>query len=209
MTPYEVQQGDCMISIGAANGLPWRYIWERPENAGLRATRTPEILYPGDIVNIPEFEAREETRPTGASYRFKLTGGWTRMRIRFLFLDEPQRNVPARVEVGGRVAQLSTDGDGVLECRIPGDAPTARVTLLLEDAPEVYDFDLGALDPIDTISGIQQRLKSLGYDPGPIDNVNGPKTQRGVRAFQYDQKLQVDGIAGPITKGRLTGVYGC
>lgn len=46
---------------------------------------------------------------------------------------------------------------------------------------------------------IQTRLKELGYNCGQIDGVFGPKTEQAIRTFQKDQKLVVDGIAGPVT----------
>ena len=48
---------------------------------------------------------------------------------------------------------------------------------------------------------VQQRLKELGYDPGPVDAIFGPKSARAVRAFQYKYRdfLIVDGIVGPQT----------
>ncbi|RVT80231.1 hypothetical protein EM858_04340 [Agrobacterium sp. CNPSo 2736] len=46
---------------------------------------------------------------------------------------------------------------------------------------------------------IQRRLISLGYQPGPVDNVKGQKTIAAIEAFQRDFGLVVDGIAGTQT----------
>ena len=53
----------------------------------------------------------------------------------------------------------------------------------------------------EAVRAVQQRLKELGYDPGPVDGVYGAKSARGVRAFQhrYRDFLFVDGIVGPQT----------
>ena len=48
----------------------------------------------------------------------------------------------------------------------------------------------------------------LGFNCGKVDGINGAKTKAGVREFQQAQQLQVDGIAGPVTKSRLVYVYG-
>jgi uncharacterized protein len=40
---------------------------------------------------------------------------------------------------------------------------------------------------------VQQLLADLGYDPGPIDGVMGPRTRAAIRAFQADVGLPVDG----------------
>ncbi|MCL2014178.1 MAG: N-acetylmuramoyl-L-alanine amidase [Oscillospiraceae bacterium] len=49
---------------------------------------------------------------------------------------------------------------------------------------------------------IQAALASRGYNVTP-DGVFGPGTESAVRAFQRDQGLAVDGIAGPVTQDRL------
>lgn len=56
---------------------------------------------------------------------------------------------------------------------------------------------------IQPTSLIQTRLLALGYDPGPPDGIAGRRTQAAIRAFQRDQQLDVDGIAGPATRARL------
>lgn len=45
------------------------------------------------------------------------------------------------------------------------------------------------------ISRIQSYLQVLGYDPGPIDGVVGPKTSLAIRAFQQDAGIEPDGVA--------------
>lgn len=54
-----------------------------------------------------------------------------------------------------------------------------------------------------TIKQVQQLLAYLGYDPGAVDGVNGKDTQAAVRAFQTQEYLTVDGIAGEQTQIRL------
>lgn len=49
------------------------------------------------------------------------------------------------------------------------------------------------------VAQIQARLTELGYDPGTADGIFGARTQEAVRAFQQDQGLAVDGIAGEMT----------
>ncbi len=48
-----------------------------------------------------------------------------------------------------------------------------------------------------TVIGIQRGLLNLGYIPGPIDGINGPKTQKAIRQYQQDHGLIVDGQATP------------
>ncbi|AIS52606.1 putative peptidoglycan-binding domain-containing protein [Thermoanaerobacter kivui] len=46
---------------------------------------------------------------------------------------------------------------------------------------------------------LQMILQSLGYDPGPIEGIFGPRTKNAVMRFQRDNGLKVDGIVGPET----------
>ena len=57
--------------------------------------------------------------------------------------------------------------------------------------------------PPPTVALIQQRLKELGFDPGEIDDIWGPRTERAVREFQAARGLVPDGIVGPKTLAAL------
>lgn len=59
-----------------------------------------------------------------------------------------------------------------------------------------------------TIQYYQQQLYNQGYDPGPIDGLNGPFTRRAVSDFQRANGLTVDGILGPRTKAALDAASG-
>jgi hypothetical protein len=50
---------------------------------------------------------------------------------------------------------------------------------------------------------LQKHLAALGFNPGPVDGVYGPKTAAAVKRFQQQAGVLVDGIVGPITLGRL------
>lgn len=54
-----------------------------------------------------------------------------------------------------------------------------------------------------TTKQIQCLLTYLGYDPGPIDGLRGPKTTSALLAFQRGEKLSPDGIVGPKTQKAL------
>jgi peptidoglycan hydrolase-like protein with peptidoglycan-binding domain len=54
-----------------------------------------------------------------------------------------------------------------------------------------------------TVREAQQALKDKGFDPGPADGINGPKTRAAIRDFQKQQNLNADGRLGPQTLGVL------
>lgn len=53
------------------------------------------------------------------------------------------------------------------------------------------------------VEEIQRRLSDLGFDPGKIDGIFGPKTRAALVAFQKANDLQPDGICGPKTWSSL------
>lgn len=54
-----------------------------------------------------------------------------------------------------------------------------------------------------TVLQIQCLLTYLGYSPGDIDGVDGTRTRNAVMAFQRQEGLTVDGVAGAGTQGKL------
>ncbi|MGD9510203.1 MAG: peptidoglycan-binding protein, partial [Geminicoccaceae bacterium] len=53
---------------------------------------------------------------------------------------------------------------------------------------------------------LQQQLKTAGFSPGRIDGVFGWGTETALTSFQRSHDLLVDGVAGPLTWKRLTGL---
>jgi peptidoglycan hydrolase-like protein with peptidoglycan-binding domain len=56
---------------------------------------------------------------------------------------------------------------------------------------------IGSTDP--AVRDLQEALKALGYDPGPIDGAFGTTTETAVKAFQQAVGITVDGIVGKVT----------
>jgi peptidoglycan hydrolase-like protein with peptidoglycan-binding domain len=53
------------------------------------------------------------------------------------------------------------------------------------------------------VAALQVALKALGLYSVGVDGVKGPVTQQGVRSFQQQRRLSVDGVAGPQTRHAL------
>jgi uncharacterized protein (TIGR02594 family) len=53
---------------------------------------------------------------------------------------------------------------------------------------------------------IQARLKELGFDPGAVDGVLGPKTEAAIVAFKRSRGLAARPYIGPVTLAELFGV---
>jgi peptidoglycan hydrolase-like protein with peptidoglycan-binding domain/DNA invertase Pin-like site-specific DNA recombinase len=54
------------------------------------------------------------------------------------------------------------------------------------------------------VRALQRQLGTLGWQPGPVDGLFGPRTEAAVLRFQTDAGIAVDGIAGPDTRKALT-----
>lgn len=213
---HTVVQGESLSLIALAYGLralDWPLIYDHPENAAFRALRPdPNLIHPGDRVYVPTDEAPGSTLPTRRRHRVRL-GGPARIPLRVTLRDRagrPHAHCAYKLVVGDEVLTGTTVEGGLVDVQVPAGQATA--TLELTIAPGVvstWSLQIGHLDPIDTTSGLQGRLKNLGHDPGPIDGLLGPKTEAAVRAFQAAHGLTVDGVAGPRTLGVLEEVHGC
>ena len=72
-----VQQGDHLLRIAKAFGLSWQTIWKHPNTSDLKNKRqNPNVLYPGDLIYIPDRQLRQESRSTDKKHGFvKITLG--------------------------------------------------------------------------------------------------------------------------------------
>lgn len=61
---------------------------------------------------------------------------------------------------------------------------------------------------LDDLDGVQKALSKLGFDPGKVDGVDGPNTQKAVRAFQAHASIDIDGKVGKQTRKALTDELG-
>lgn len=50
---------------------------------------------------------------------------------------------------------------------------------------------------------VQNNLKALGYDPGPVDGIYGAKTRSAIEAFQREQGVSADGKVSEALLQRL------
>ncbi len=55
------------------------------------------------------------------------------------------------------------------------------------------------------VVGIQTDLRNLGYDPGPIDGIMGPRTAVAICRYQKDHKLLIDGRASVELAQHISG----
>src|SRR4029078_1056849 len=76
-------------------------------------------------------------------------------------------------------------------------ATSASRSVLRRCAMAEPNLQKGSNDP--AVRDLQEALKTLGYNPGPIDGVFGATTESAVKAFQQARGITVDGIVGNVT----------
>lgn len=81
---------------------------------------------------------------------------------------------------------------------------------LASDLSDRLDIDITSLpllrsgDQGEWVQTLQQALNALGYDPGAVDGIMGPRTETAVKEFQIDYGLKADGLVGRATWEALT-----
>lgn len=159
--PSPIRQGECVCSVAARTGLTWQKIWDAPQNDPLReAGRHPNLLLPGDELFVPERELASESLATGRKHKLVVQGSLATIHIKLVANLEPLPDEPWVIEHPGGKLEGTSDGEGRLEAKLPAQAE--RATLLLPDRRLRFTLKLGALDPVDTPSGAQGRLRNLG-----------------------------------------------
>src|SRR5258708_33202788 len=99
---HVVVQGECLSVIAARFGFRWQPIWNAPENADLRQRRqSPNILFPGDVVVIPDVTPKSLEVPLGAVSRLVIAADKVRLRIRIVLNDAPMAGESYTLVVDG------------------------------------------------------------------------------------------------------------
>jgi hypothetical protein len=211
---YVVQQGDCINSIADQFGFyDCQTLWKAPENAPLRALRTsPNVLMTGDQVVIPDKNPIQQKCPTGALYKFKIIARKTKVRIALKL----KRTVAYSLMVGDSVLKGTTDGSAPLELEIPRSASDGKLLTWPETLPEaqrtednadVWQLNLGGLDPPDQLTGAQARLLNMHYYGGPIDGTLSDATRAALKAFQTASGIDPSGELDDATKSALASAH--
>lgn len=201
-TTVTVSPGDSIPSIAKENGFFWETIWNHPNNAALKAKRKdPNLLFDGDEVYVPDLDLKQESRGVDARHKFKVKGEQVKFKLQLLMMGQPRANEAYTLVVDGTIYSGTTTGDGRLEHVLPANARSG--VLKLKGGKEEYPVRIGHLNPIDTVSGVQQRLNNLGFNCGAENGELSETLKAALVAFQSKYQLSPTGeIDGP-TKAKL------
>ncbi len=213
MPHLKVVQGDCIDSIAAKHGLLPKTIWDHAHNAKLREKRrkNQSVLLPGDVVFVPKPRERLEDAATDKAHKFVLTRPRSLFQIRFEDVDgKPRKGVPYSLEIDGQKDEGKTGAEGEVKRQISPDARAGTLTLNPGKGAdeEVYELDLGHLDPVDETSGLQARLDHLGFYSGKVDGDRGDLTRAALEEYQAAFDLPATGELDDATKAHLEQEYG-
>jgi len=206
MARYGIKQGDCISSIAYRYGFFPDTIWRHSGNAELRGQRSdPNLLYPGDVLEIPDMEPRHENASTDSRHRFVRRGVPAMLRLQLFDGAKPRENQSYDLTIDGVHSSSTTDSEGKIEHPIPPDAREAEIVIGPDE--ERYHLDLGNLDPVTELSGVQSRLNNLGYDSGPVDGEYGEQTKRALLWFQGFSDLDQTGEPDDATIAKLEELH--
>lgn len=203
---YQVKQGDCIFSIAVEHGFFADTIWNDPNNAELKKKREdPNVLLPGDVVFIRDKQLKEVSEPTNQVHKFRCKNTPKKLRIQLMNFDTPISNLEYTVDIDGKESKGKTDSEGWIKLTILPNAKLAK--LVLADGSK-YELKLGNLDPVDEITGIQGRLRNLGFYEGSVNGQMTDETKSALRDFQHSHDLAVTGETDDQTKDLLTQLTG-
>jgi hypothetical protein len=161
MQPFVIRQGDYVLSLAHEFGFDADTVWKDPKNADVAKLRDPNILYPGDILYIPDQVDKQpdcKNLTTGAMNPFVSVAPPTPVRI--TFKDPDLASQPCTIAELPDLTSLATTDKGLLEFTAPVTLNTATVSFTA--VPATFSCRVGHLDPIETASGVFQRLQNLG-----------------------------------------------
>ena len=205
-TIHTVSAGDSIPSIAEDYGHFWETLWDHPENSELRSRRkNPNILAPGDEVTVPPLRVKDYHCATDQRHSFKRRGVPAKLKMQLLLMGEPRANEPYTLIIDDEILRGTTDGDGNIEVYIKPNAKGG--VLKLNGGKEEYPVRIGHLNPIDTTSGVKQRLNNLGYNCGDESDSESDQLIEAILQFQGDNQLQPTGELDDATRAKLESVH--
>lgn len=219
-TEHIVQEGEHLAGIAAQHGFSdVDTIFSHPENAELKKTRAnPNLLLAGDRVFIPDPEAKEEGASTEQRTVFAVKSLGLELHVKVVNQGFEAFQGDVVLHVGNTSTPMTPKGE-VFESFLDPLAKEAELRFPVSETERKrppIPLEPGRLDPIETLSGQQQRLNNLGYfagfvkteatDPKKID----PQFLWAVQEFQCDHMGpgEADGVIGKKTLDKLKQVYG-
>ncbi|MFH1216405.1 MAG: peptidoglycan-binding domain-containing protein [Pseudomonadota bacterium] len=209
MPKHIIKQGQCLESIAFMHDLFWETIWNDPRNDGLKQKRkNPNVLMPGDEVFIPEKQEKQISCETENTHRFLRKGVPSKIHIVVKKEGEPLADEPYKLNIDGKWFSGTTNDQGEINHPIPPNSKKGSLIVGKDDDTLEYELELGGVDPIDEISGIQARLINLGFLCCENDGNMTLETEKALKKFQTQAGLELTGKPDQETCDALKDAYG-
>lgn len=159
---------------------------------------------------IPDKVVKVFSCARGQTHRFVVKVPKRKLQLKLLdAADEPFANIPYRLIVGSEEFEGTTSGEGLIEHDIR--IRESKATLWMNGTERT--LMIGYLNPLkntedEGLSGLQSRLKNLGYSVGAVNGQMSDATRGGIMAFQEDHELTVDGEVSDALFAKVEEVYG-
>jgi hypothetical protein len=175
--PCVIRQGDFLAKLAHKFGFVADTVWNDPANADLQKLRPNQnILWPTDILYIPD---QGDQKPATHALVIGATNTFVShtptVPVTVQFTDPSLASQAFTIPELPDLTLQPTGSDGTASFEIPVSVDTFTVAFTASGA--TFEFTSGGLDPVDTLSGVVQRLQNLGYldrvDPSivPLDRV--------------------------------------
>jgi peptidoglycan hydrolase-like protein with peptidoglycan-binding domain len=207
MPDHKIKQGECLSSIAHAYGFgdPLT-IFNHANNEGLRSKRkSPNCLFPGDVLFVPEKVAKNETGATQKAHHFQVRVPKKKIHVILEDPDDrPLANAAFTLVVGAETIQGKTDAKGALDAMVPNDALEGELTI----GRFSWTLQIGHMNPIEHapdegLSGVVHRLINLGYSLPKAAKSFEPAVRAALAVFQARTGLPVSGLLDDATKKKL------
>ena len=207
----EIASDDSIESVAFRHGHFPETIWNHPQNAALqRERKSMHVLLAGDRVFVPAIAPKAAACDTGRVHRFRRRAVPSRLLLKLAIGSQALADRPCRIELEGRApVEARTDADGFVQVPAMPDAGRGRIVVELHGGESlVVDLSPRRLDPVDTPSGAQARLRNLGYLSGEAEGVLDLPTVLALVRLQQDRGIEVTGALDDATKAALLSAHG-
>lgn len=205
----EVAQGESAESVAYRHGHVVETLWDHPENGELRESRgSPHTLLPGDRLFVPAPRPKEVSCATTTRHTFRRRGVPSGITVLLAVAGRPLADLPYRLRVDGAVQEGRTGADGEVTVKVMPDAREAVLVVDPDGLALAFDLLPRHMDPVTETTGLQGRLRNLGYHPGEPDGAFTLATLHAVQRFQLDHGLETTGVPDDATRDALLRAHG-
>lgn len=189
----KLSEGEQISALAEQHGFRnWHHVWNHPKNAQLRQLRTNHhTLHPGDLVFVPNKEAKKELAETGRVNPFEADLAPLFLRIRLEDVNaKPLAKTDCSLGLDKKPEAVVTDAKGIIEHEVGKQIKKGEIVAAPSAKPLLkFDLKIGSLRDQNTFAGQQERLNNLGYFAG-FTVKDEPQFRWAVEEFLCDTDKQ-------------------